>query len=40
MFVDFFHFVAQTLWVSANLLWALGEIWELDSDAPYKVGDR
>ncbi len=40
MFIDHMHYIAQALWLFANMVWALGEIWTLDSDEPFDVSDR
>jgi hypothetical protein len=40
MLVDHVHYIAQTLWLTANIVWALGELWELDDDEPYDLYDR
>lgn len=39
-FIDHMHYLAQLLWVSANLVWAIGELWHLDSDEPYVVASE
>eukprot|EP01099_Mayorella_cantabrigiensis_P002369 TRINITY_DN2042_c0_g1_i1.p1 TRINITY_DN2042_c0_g1~~TRINITY_DN2042_c0_g1_i1.p1 ORF type:complete len:325 (-),score=34.71 TRINITY_DN2042_c0_g1_i1:181-1155(-) len=36
-FVSNMHYMMQCLWIAANILWAYGEIWELDDDLPWNI---
>ena len=38
LFIDHMHYVAQLLWVSANILWAFGEIYYPENDYPFSPG--
>jgi hypothetical protein len=40
MIVDHAHYVAQFLWVLANLTWAAGEIFDPAYDKPFPLVDR
>jgi hypothetical protein len=39
MIVDHAHYVAQFMWVIANLVWAAGEIYDPDYDQPFPLYD-
>ena len=36
---DLAHYSSQLLWVSANIVWAAGEIWDPSNDYPYGLFD-
>lgn len=44
MMIDCSHYMAQFIWVIGNMVWAMGEIFEIngnDDDArPYPLSDR
>ena len=38
--IDHVHYAAQFIWVVANLVWAVGELWRLDSDEAQGIRNR
>jgi hypothetical protein len=38
--IDHVHYVAQFIWVVANLVWASGELWVLDLDETQGISNR